>query len=186
MNFLETYNKLFNDPNYNKHDSSELRYQHVVNYINNNKEIKNIIDISSGRGILLTMISNLFPKINITSTDINKYNELNFKFYKLNLINNEDYIQIPNNFDLLTCLDVLEHIDYQNIENVLDNLSRLSKTFIFTIANHIDIQNGIDVHLIKEDTVYWGNILSKKYIINNCEEKNFNGNYLYIYNLSSK
>ena len=61
------------------------------------------------------------------------------------------------------CMDVLEHIDPLYIEETVRALSSLSPSAFFGIANHSDLRNGIELHLIREDSAWWVNLLTKYY-----------------------
>jgi hypothetical protein len=154
-NTNETYKDLFKDPSYNLHSDEEKRFQFVLNYIKQN-EINSIIDIGSGRGNLLRQLKIEKPDLQILSVDLEKFHELDVPFVRMNIENINDRKAILNlNFDLLTCLDVLEHIEYESVNDVFEFFSKISKHQIFSIANHPDIQNGLDIHLIQEDAFFW-------------------------------
>jgi hypothetical protein len=116
---------------------------------------------------------------------------LDYEFISLDLSNNDDFKKIKKNtYELLTCLDVLEHLDKSFVDNVLYNFSQISKNVILTIANHHDIQNNIELHTIIENMDYWRPIITKFFIINHEETyefKQMNGdiNYLYVLTLVS-
>lgn len=63
----------------------------------------------------------------------------------------------------LICMDVLEHISPGQLDETIMALSQLAPTAFFGIANHSDILNGKELHLIREDSRWWVNILSKYY-----------------------
>lgn len=178
----EVYKKLFESKDYNIHPDTELRYQLSLKEIEENS-YSSYLDISSGRGILIDLVHKFNPNIDISYTDIEDYAKKPFKFIKLNL--NDDSYQINKKFDFLTCLDVLEHLEKDKIENILYNISKLSKEFLFTIANHSDIHNGIELHTIQENEFFWGNLLEKFYNIIKFDKKLFGKNELYIYKLKN-
>jgi len=63
----------------------------------------------------------------------------------------------------LICMDVLEHIDPLQIEETIQALAGMAPTAFLGIANHSDVQNGIELHLITEDSLWWLNLLAKYY-----------------------
>lgn len=185
MNYRETYTKLFSTKDYSIHGENEFRYQVVNNFIKkNDNNIKNLIDIGSGRGILLDLLKKENSKIEILSTDLEKYHNLDFNFKKIDLSDNQSYFFDKEIYDLLTCLDVLEHLEKSFIENVFDWFSKISKTQILTIANHSEILNGQEIHTIQEDLSYWETIIEKYLTIISKETKIFyhmgKPHYLYI------
>lgn len=61
--------------------------------------------------------------------------------------------------DLVTCTDVLEHIEPENIDDVLDDLARLAKVAVFLVistrkAGRI-LADGRNAHLIVEPADWW-------------------------------
>jgi hypothetical protein len=190
------YKELFSDPNYNSHSSSELRFQFVMNYIKNSN-LKTLIDIGSGRGNLIRELLGSELDIEINSADLDKFHAYNVPFYKLNILKEADReILLNKNYDLLTCLDVMEHLDKSQTDEIFKFFSKISSFQIFTIANHPDIQEGKDIHTIQEKLPFWINSVKKSLKINYIQRVKFFSkpdsnpelkryNYLYIFITSS-
>lgn len=177
---VETYNKVFLNKNYNNHENDLIRYEFVLNEIKKNG-YRNIINISSGRGYLIKEIINNMTNVDILSTDINKYHNIDVKFKNLNLCNKETFKQLSNmNFDVLSCLDVLEHIDYVYIDEILLFFSTLSNNICLSIANHSDIQEGVELHLIQETHYWWTEKLTKYFNVLNFNSMYDNRLYCYV------
>ncbi len=191
------YTKLFDDPKYNLHSNNELRFNFVINYIKN-KKLKTLIDIGSGRGNLIKKLLEEKISIDITSVDLNKFHELNVPFYKLNIMDEYDRQKLlKENFDLLTCLDVMEHLEKNFTDDIFKFFSKISKFQILTIANHPNIQNGKDIHTIQENLTFWIDSIKKSLNIIEIKRVRFFSNpdefpelkrfnYLYIFITSSK
>ena len=179
MNYLEVYDSSFSDNNYSVHNNQEFRYQFCIKYLQNHT-INSLIDVGSGRGVFLKMIYDIVP--DIVSVDLNNYHNINgIKFIQANLANQNDRDHLmnmcrDNKYDLLTCLDVLEHLDKTFIENVLEMFAKLSKVCILTIANHSDIFNGVELHTIQEDFEFWGPLIKKYFKIIDCNEHYIHNN----------
>ena len=98
-----------------------------------NKNLKKILDGGCGIGAYTFLLGKTFPKAGITGGDIDKYklqscktiaNELNIKNVEFEYLNIAK-INDKEKYDLIVCIDVLEHIhDY---ELVLRNFSKLLK-----------------------------------------------------------
>jgi 2-polyprenyl-3-methyl-5-hydroxy-6-metoxy-1,4-benzoquinol methylase len=189
MDYKKTYTNLFNTKDYSRHTENELRYQIVNNFINKNK-IDSLLDIGSGRGVLLDLIKKENPNIKILSTDLDKFHGLDTDFKKIDLSNKETYFDVSEKYNLLTCLDVLEHLEKSFIENVFEWFSKVSNSQILTIANHSEILNGVEIHTIREDLSYWEPIISKYLDVVHKETKVFmhmgKPHYLYILITNSK
>jgi hypothetical protein len=175
--FTQIINENGDDYMYN--DGGVDRYDFVVEEIVKNN-YKKIIDISSGRGLLIEAIKNVNPNIDITSTDLSKFNEIDVKFIELDLTNKNDYHKVIEKYEFLSCLDVLEHIEEKYIEDILIFFKSLAENFIFTIANHSDIINGIELHLIQKDKIFWNILLTKHFEIVDTFSKYNNKLYCYI------
>lgn len=184
MEYKKTYEKSFKNDSYNLHSDQEFRFQYVINTLHKIK-IDNLIDISSGRGNLINLIKNFNPEINITSTDLKKFHNYDVPFFELNLCEPDTFKNIsPNKFDLLTCLDVMEHIESHCVEQVVNFFSKISKFSILTIANHSDVLDGVELHLIQENLNYWVPIIQKYFVILDQQE-HYNGR-LYLFTLKTK
>lgn len=144
-----------------------------------------MIDIGSGRGQLIKLIKEKCNNINITSSDIDKFNNIDVNFIKYDLSSDNDRkCLLKDNYDILTCTDVFEHLDKSFIDDTISLCSKLSKICIFAIANHSDIINNIELHTIQENDLWWDEYL-KKYFYVEKKEINYNGR-LYMYVCISK
>jgi 2-polyprenyl-3-methyl-5-hydroxy-6-metoxy-1,4-benzoquinol methylase len=183
--YKKIYEKCFENANYNLHDDEEPRFQYVKTFLDTNK-INNIIDVGSGRGNIINIVQNkIRQKIHITSTDIKKFHNFDVPFYQINLAENNFFDKLGNQtFDLLTCLDVLEHLEKSKIEEILRNFKNISKYSILSIANHSDMQNNVELHLIQENEFFWNKNIEKYFEIIGFQ-KHYSDR-LYIYKLKSK
>tara|TARA_R110000868_G_scaffold250790_1_gene507543 strand:- start:1277 stop:1858 length:582 start_codon:yes stop_codon:yes gene_type:complete len=190
MDYKETYKNLFGTNDYSTHQETEYRYQLVLNYLKNNN-VKTLVDISSGRGVMLQLIKREFPNVKIISTDLERFHEVEVEeFREVDLSDESTQFTTPTKYDLLTCLDVLEHLDKSFINNVFKWFSEVSKNQILTIANHSEILNGVEIHTIREDMTYWGPIVNEFLELKNETSKTFihkgKPHYLYVLNTESK
>ena len=58
-------------------------------------------------------------------------------------------------FNGILCMDVLEHIPYEDIDETIDSLKNISNIAMYGIANHSDILNGVELHIIQQDYNWW-------------------------------
>lgn len=182
---ISVYNELFTyNDNYNVPTDIDIqRYDFIIDEIIKNKYQK-IIDISSGRGYFIEFLEERKRGIDITSTDIDKFNDLDVKFIALDLTQKDDYKKITEKYEFLSCLDVLEHIDEKYINDIFIFFKSISSNVCLSIANHSDIQCGKEIHLIQKEKVWWDDIISSHFIIiNSCSEFE---DTLYYYTLKSK
>jgi hypothetical protein len=181
-NYKEIYEQSFSDSKYNLHPDTEFRFNMVYDYINTNN-VNTLVDISSGRGNIIKHIITNHPNIEILSCDLKKFHDYDVEFIEIDLCDKNTF-KITKKYDLLTCLDVLEHIGKECVDDILYFFSRISKHSLVTIANHSDIQNGIELHVIQENMEYWTPLIEKYFEIIKSETQ-YN-NTLYMLTLKSK
>ena len=165
MNYLKIYSKLFSDHGYNIHTNREPRFLFTVqNVVKSN--IKTLIDIGTGHGALLKILHKVNFQTSLTSVDLKNYHGLRYvNHIDADLSRIIDHEKITGKYDILSCLDCLEHFEEKYIRDILNLFSRLSDTFLFSIANHSDIIDGVELHLIQKESIWWSNILSEYFEI---------------------
>lgn len=102
--------------------------------------VNKILDYGSGQGLLK---QNLEPTINVTNYDPGI----------------ENFSIFPEPHDIVVCFDVLEHIEYDYIDNVLKHISNLTNklamvTIAYNAAGRI-LNDGRNAHLIIENHDWW-------------------------------
>lgn len=168
MNYNNIYKKLFQTDNYNFHPDDELRYVKALEFLQKyHKQNQTIIDISSGRGIFIKLLLNSYDSFLITSTDIKKFHSYDINFIELDLNSKEQREAYLIRHDFLFAMDCLEHLDESEILSVLKYLSYISKYSFFTIANHKEMVDGIDIHRIQKGIKYWTNLIKNYFYIQN-------------------
>ena len=78
----------------------------------------------------------------------------------------EEFSEKPNEkFDIVTCLDVLEHIELDTIDNVLNEIKSYTKYFCYLV---IDLQpavktlsDGRNAHILLAPSTWWQNKISQ-------------------------
>lgn len=66
-------------------------------------------------------------------------------------------------YDLVLCMDVMEHIAPDKVENMIKSIRSLSGIAIFGVANHKDTMLGFELHLTIEDSNWWEEMFKKFY-----------------------
>lgn len=171
--YNDTYKKI---ENYNFHNLVKDMYVDVyAAYINGR-----ILDAGCGEGIhLKRMLQNGHDAYGIELSSV-----CCDKFLKNVPHSNTDILSFSKtkeHFDGLICMDVLEHIPYESIDETIDALTKLSQCAFFGIANHSDILNGVELHLIQKDHKWWESILKKYYDEVYFFTDQFNGLFYYFY-----
>lgn len=183
MDYRSMYDAAFSNPTYNIRNESEISVNLSMRAAMKT-DCKTIIDVGSGRGVFLKEIHNIKNDVKIVSLDLNNYHNLDFvEFHKFNFSNCETF-EIKEKYDLLTCMDVLEHVDKLIIEESIRFLSKLAKTAVLGIANHSDIIDGVELHLIQENAEWWTELLSKYFTIDAMVP--YYSGRLYVFNVTPK
>jgi cyclopropane fatty-acyl-phospholipid synthase-like methyltransferase len=66
-------------------------------------------------------------------------------------------------YDGVICIGVMEHIPYENVDETLTAIAKLSKNALFAIANHSDILLKHELHIIQENMDWWARKLVQHY-----------------------
>ena len=153
-----------NYPDYQdiRSEKSQLpdRIQNLLNIEN-----KSILDFGTGTGEFCKDISSKYQNSNVVGVDLatvdmgltNEYSTKNCKFVPsgASVLPFED-----KSFDLITSFLVLEHVHYENIDNLFSEFSRISKEgFIFQISHQS--KNSSNMRRISEPLSWWNEKISK-------------------------
>lgn len=172
MNYENTYKGMFAKASYNLKTS--YSYELAIDFLKKCKNIKSISDIGSGKGNLAESLINQKQEYDIQCYDLDCFLKTHIAesvtFTKLNLVKQEDLDKIKK-CDLLFCLDVLEHVEEKYVKSILKTFSEKSKNVFLTIANHSDIIDGIELHLIQKDKIFWDEIILQYFNILSYEER---------------
>lgn len=184
------YKELFvGDPVYNSHDSNHgFSYEIVIKTIDG-LQVSSCLDVGSGRGIMLDYFKRFRPEIALYSCDLEKFHTHDVGFVEINLFTPETLDKVSDAFpvtDIMTCLDVMEHVPPIAVRDVFNRLAKLSKIAMFTIANHPDIQNGVELHLTQEREPFWLDQMKDAYDVLYDESFQFGPNFLYYFLCRSK
>ncbi|MBO8242406.1 class I SAM-dependent methyltransferase [Prochlorococcus marinus XMU1410] len=140
------------NPTYHEEDSPHKwrNFKSCLKISNKNKKIKlssikSVCEIGCGTGGILNQLqnSNLIKCIQrIEGWDINPgaIDLAKQKYPRIKFIN-EDLFKTDNNYDLMICADVFEHIE--NSYSFLRNLNKKSKYFLFNIPLELSLSTMI-------------------------------------------
>ncbi len=166
MDYKTIYQNAFGVSSYND-DPGADKYTFVLdtlhNYLPDTKGRG--LDVGSGKGYMLSALHNKFPDLDLFALDVDNF-----------LNRGLDYVQLfecditkdwPNigQFDFVTCLDVLEHIEKDKLEYIVEQIHNISDIAYITVGNHNDIINGVELHITREKLPYWTDLLEKYFTI---------------------
>jgi hypothetical protein len=152
--------ELHKDPNYGQ---ASLGYAPIVANIIRGLNIKTVSDYGAGK-------KNLLIGLKQSGINLNAYYPYDPSF--------PDY-GLPRSADLVCCIDVLEHIEPELIDNVIYELSTITLNFgFFTV--HMEaakkiLLDGRNAHLIQKPSSWWLEKLIKYFDILHLETTDNNG-----------
>lgn len=83
----------------------------------------------------------------------------------------------PQPHDLVCCIDVLEHIEFEMLPGVLDDLRKLTKNALFVVIATqpalLNLPDGRNAHLIVEDGDWWRDQLLQGFDLRDWDEQEF-------------
>jgi ubiquinone/menaquinone biosynthesis C-methylase UbiE len=117
---------------------------------------QNLLDIGSGRGVFLWPLVSQFPELDIISieknirsvNDVNWVNRGGYERVKAFSMDASDISFPDNEFDIITALEVLEHME--NYRKVLSELIRVSRRYLIISVPSKEDNNPDHIHLFTE------------------------------------
>lgn len=139
-NYLQMQKELHKDPSYGV---ASLGFSEIIANFIRSMEIKSVSDYGAGKKKLLTGLQN--------------NNIANIWYYPYDPAFPE-YGE-PRAADLVCCIDVLEHIEPELLENVLIDLAKITVNFGF-FSIHMSpaaktLPDGRNAHLIQKPSSWW-------------------------------
>lgn len=143
MLISESYKKqqesLHENPNYGV---ASVSYAPIVTNLINQLNVTEMLDYGAGKGRLARSIK---PRHKVT---IDHYDPAI-----------PDWSAKPDSRQFVTCIDVLEHIEPELLDNVLDDLKRVTEFYgFFTVHTGPaakTLSDGRNAHLIQADYTWW-------------------------------
>jgi SAM-dependent methyltransferase len=121
-----------------------------------NTKIASVLDYGCGKGGLLESIRDKFnDKIRVMGYDpgIDKYNKLP-----------------KQKFDLITCIDVLEHINKEDLRQTLMEIKKHTSGIFFYVVDLISakkyLSDGRNAHILLAPPEWWSQTISSVFAIN--------------------
>lgn len=151
---MTDYNEVFKLKEYNLENKDRIKA--VENWLNKSDKA---LDVGCGRGHYLKYL--LGKGFNIVGLEPSDY-VIKHDLKNLPVIHGtiED---IKENYDALFAMDVLEHIAPEDIDKQLEVLSKHAPKALYGIANHSDVWDGVELHLIQQPAIWWFEKLKKYY-----------------------
>lgn len=158
-----------------KTGKSELpRVRQVLGFLHG-IEFETLLDVGSGRGVFLLPFMEEFPQVQVTSLDlldkrVNFLNELAAGGYSQLTAYNRNICDQPfpeNSFDVVTLLEVLEHIP--EVDKAVAAAVKMARKYVVVSVPSKEDDNPEHIHLLTKD------ILTKLFAHAGCTKLHFSG-----------
>jgi acetolactate synthase regulatory subunit len=141
--------------------AAKLRFAEIIKFIRE-QSVTDILDYGAGSANRLSaMLNNAYPG-EFFCTDYDPAIP--------------EISQKPEPHSLVTCIDVLEHVEPELLDNVLCDLKRVIKQagffVIYTMPAQRFLKNGKNAHLIVESAEWWVEKLSKYFDVTVVQKSN--------------
>lgn len=162
--YKNVYEILYRESDYDDLERSDnARKWEIISKLISDIEFNNMVDLGCGRGYYLNKLLEMEKEVlgvELSAICCEKYlGELPHVCSSI-----DDFCAEKNRtFDLVLCMDVMEHIDPGKIDDMIEGIRSLSGTAIFGVANHKDVMLGFDLHLTIEGPNWWEDKFSKYY-----------------------
>lgn len=158
------------DELYHSRYQLELKHPEMVFQWNDYFKPKSVLDLGCGRGCYLRYWNKLVK--NARGIELSKWavdNSFCENIIQGNILKEESFCGekgIIHNYCLITAIDVLEHLNYNDLDIALQLMSKYGNKFLFSIPFEGDPNLEADpTHIIKEDKEWWINKLSRYFDI---------------------
>ncbi len=123
-------------------------YSLIKNLVLKNN-ISSVLDFGCGKGNFINYAKENLPGVKVEGFDVAS----------------EKYSILPNDeFDMVVCLDVMEHVEFGSLSHVLSEIrQRTGKLFICSVANYPanrKLSDGRNAHVTQLPFAYWFSLLS--------------------------
>ncbi|MBN2424626.1 MAG: methyltransferase domain-containing protein [Calditrichaceae bacterium] len=165
MNLVQVHHSQYFSLGYN-YKSRWIGYYNQIKEIHN-KEVKSILEIGIGNGIIATFLENM--NYNMVTVDIDK---------KLSpdIVSDINYLPFKTDtFDLIACFEVLEHLPYDQSISILKNMKNISKKHV--IISIPDSTPFFRVGFILPIIGKYEKVLPKFYRTNKLPKHKFDGEH---------
>ena len=158
-----------------KSDKADLpRVRQVLSFLRG-VEFDTLLDVGSGRGVFVLPFLDAFPHVQVTSLDlldkrVTFLNDLSRGGYRQLTAHNQNICDEPfpeNSFDVVTLLEVLEHIP--QVEKAIAAAVKMARKYVVVSVPSKPDDNPEHIHLLTKD------ILTNLFAAEGCTKLHFSG-----------
>ncbi len=158
---LNKYLQVWQQPKYRKACHG---LDFFLKYVDDKGAFISILDIGCGTGRLLKHLTDHYYKaagvdfaFNCLDDDVKG----TVKFYETNIWE----MDLPDNYEVGICADVMEHIPEEKVQDTLSAIHDHCERVYYVIANYDSKFMGHDLHVTKRSKLWWRVALSKAGIV---------------------
>jgi len=158
---VDIYNTLYDIAGYGDLADNETKWE-TISILLPSIDYKTVLDLGCGKGFYLRKFLEL-DKV-VFGVEFSKICCGNFlKDIPHVCADIKDFCKNKKTYDLVLCMDVLEHIEPEDIEETIRGISKKSNYAIIGVANHRDVILDFDLHLIIQNKTWWESKLTYFY-----------------------
>jgi len=133
---------------------------------------ESVLDLGCGRGCYLFFWKWFTNCWGIELSGWAVKNSYNPNILQGDITNPKNYIiDAEKNWDLITAIDVFEHLTKEQLDKTLQNMQKYGNKFLFSIPFEGDPNLELDpTHIIKESKEWWSKKLSQYFKIKDAPE----------------
>lgn len=153
--FVELYREQFADQGYATKDDAHRRFDWAISMVP--KGTIRLLDVGAGRGRFLERLESDRVEAMVCSCDLDRFHDEPYAFFRCDLTTRQGRAGLGTDaWDVITCLDVLEHLPESMVLPALRALRRAARTVIVTAANHPEPGiGGVELHLTQQPYNWW-------------------------------
>ena len=123
---------------------------------NTNHSINSVLDYGTGKGGLIQLIKTNCPAL----SKVEGFDPAV-----------KEYSKIPTGaYDLITCIDVLEHIDRDSVTNTLQTIKKVTNKYFFYSIDLVPakkrLTDGRNAHILIAPPEWWSHLISEYFTMN--------------------
>ncbi len=165
---IQKYDHLFETNTIYNANTEHPRYDVAERFLKRCEGVQLVADIGTGRGIFLKRLQRLGLQVFAVEPSRIIIERLKSPFIVYGTC--DDLPFASDLFDVVFCLDVLEHIPERLTDESLRELRRVTKRYtVLSVATHEDCVDHLQLHITLKPYAEWERILSRYFTIVDAE-----------------
>lgn len=149
------YNKIYQDPKYGHPPDRPILALEVVR--DELPKMTTLLDVSTGRGQFVKLVKDEFSNVHISVSEHSEHllmtDLVAMPRFKWNL---PDPCPLGDIWDMVTCFDVMEHLEEDVIDESIKQLGAVTRIYLaMSIALYSAPFNGVELHKTIRNSDWW-------------------------------